>query len=98
MRPTSETVARGAAEALCDEDEILAEVSRGAQQPAARASGTDTFTRLPPIYFIGDSRTVQFRNAIYTSQFTARAYLLRSVYLRTLHAADFCSREGAIND
>jgi hypothetical protein len=94
---TPAAAARGAAEALCDEDEILAAVSAETRSPAADAFGADTFYRLPPIYFIGDSRVIPFRNAVYASEFTSRAYQLRSVHLRSLHAADFYSRERGIN-
>ena len=81
----------------CDEDEILEAVSRETRPPAARALGADAFYRLSPIYFIGDSRAIPFRNAVYASEFTSRAYQLRSVHLRSLHAADFYSRERGIN-
>ncbi len=98
MRPTEEAASRRTTDELCDEDELLAAVSREAGQPVRRAFEPGTFGRLPPIYFIGDSRSVAFLNGIYTSEFTARSYLLRSVHLRNLFATDFCSRDGVIND
>ena len=94
---TAAAAARGTAAPLCDEDEILEAVSRDTRPPAAHALGVDAFYRLPPIYFIGDSRAIPFRNAVYASEFTSRAYQLRSVHLRSLHAADFYSRERGIN-
>ncbi|HEY6237358.1 MAG TPA: hypothetical protein VIW69_19820 [Candidatus Elarobacter sp.] len=72
-------------------------MSRETQPPAAHALEAGAFYRLPPIYFVGDSRVIPFRNAIYASEFTSRAYQLRSVHLRCLHAADFYSRERGIN-
>ncbi|HEV3089228.1 MAG TPA: hypothetical protein VGX96_18635 [Candidatus Elarobacter sp.] len=83
------------ARALCDEDEILAAVSRD-QLPVERGFAPGTLHRLPPIYFVGDSRALPFRNAVYTSEFTARSYQLRTVHLRFLHAADFYSRERGL--
>jgi hypothetical protein len=83
-------------EALCDEDAVLDEVSRETTVPTAHGFSADAFHRLPPIYFIGDSRSIAFRNAVYVSEFTSRAYQLRSVHLRSLHAADFFSREHAL--
>jgi hypothetical protein len=97
MQEGTATPVRGTVDPLCDEDAILEAVSRETQSPAAHALGADTFYRLPPIYFIGDSRVVPFRNAVYASEFTSRAYQLRSVHLRSLHAADFYSRERGIN-
>jgi hypothetical protein len=91
------TAAGPAAQALCDEDEILEAVSRETPPDAARAFGAGTFHRLPPIYFIGDSRILPFRNAVYTSEFTAHAYQLRALHLRGLNAADFYSHERGIN-
>jgi hypothetical protein len=85
-----------AAEAICDEDEILAAVAAEASSANgwAEAGG---FYQLSPLYFIGDSRVIPFRNAVYVSPYTTRAYALRSVHLRSLHAADFYSPEDGIN-
>ncbi len=86
-----------APEPLCDEDEILAAVAQEPPSSTAPSFAAGSFQRLPPIYFIGDSRTIPFRNAVYVSEFTSRAYQLRSVHLRGLRAADFYSREHGIN-
>jgi len=85
-----------AAEAICDEDEILAAVAAAASSPNGWAEA-GTFHQLSPLYFIGDSRVMPFRNAVYVSPYTTRAYALRSVHLRSLHAADFYSPEDGIN-
>ena len=84
--------------ALCDEDELLAAVAQAAAQPSRRAFGGGAFDRLPAIYFIGDSRSITFRNVVYTSEFTNRSYLLRSAHLRSLYAGDFRSRAGPVNE
>jgi hypothetical protein len=80
---------------LCDEDEILKAVAQEQSPPGAELAGA--FYRLPPIYFIGDSRVMQFRNAVYVSEYTGRPYHLRSLHLRGLHAADFFSPETGLN-
>jgi hypothetical protein len=97
LEGTSPASTPDAAEALCDEDEILAAMSGEPDDPPAPAFGTQAMFRLPPIYFIGDSRTIIFRNAVYVSEFTSRAYLLRCTHLRSLHAADFFTPEAGIN-
>ena len=85
-----------AAEAICDEDEILAAVAAEASSANGWAEA-GAFYQLSPLYFVGDSRVIPFRNAVYVSPYTTRAYALRSVHLRSLHAADFYSPESGIN-
>jgi len=84
------------AEALCDEDAILNAIS--AESYAASApSLPNEFHKLSPIYFIGDSRTLIFRNSTYVSPFTSNVFQLRSVFLRNLYGADFYSPESGLN-
>ena len=94
---TPAPVLRTAAEDLCDEDELLRMVSEAPPRSPARSSRGDQLYRVPPIYFIGDSRAVPFRNSLYVSEFTLRTYQLRSVHLRALHAADFYSPGNGLN-
>jgi hypothetical protein len=97
MREPAGTVRAGAsADAPCDEDEILETI---ANEPVFADGWTAAgeLRRLPPIYFIGDSRVMPFRNAVYVSEHTARAYQLRSVHLRCLYAVDFYSAERGLN-
>jgi hypothetical protein len=82
-------------EELCDEDVLLDEIARESAAPA-QGLAPGTFQRFPPVYFIGDSRAMPFRNAVYVSEHTARAYQLRSVHLRSLYAADLFSRERGL--
>jgi hypothetical protein len=90
------TPGASAATAICDEDEILA--AAAAEPGSANGWGeAGAFHRVPPVYFIGDSRVVPFRNAVYVSPYTARAYALRAVSLRSLHAADLYSPETGIS-
>ena len=85
-----------AEEAICDEDEILKTVA--AEPTSADGWGeAGAFHRVPALYFIGDSRVMPFRNAVYVSPYTARGYVLRSIHLRCLHAADFYSAEHGLN-
>ena len=83
-------------EALCDEDEILRAISAEPDAPNEFAQ-RDELHRLWPIYFVGDSRAIVFRNRLYVSPHTYRPYELRSVYLRNLHAVDFYSVQRGLN-
>lgn len=81
----------------CDEDEVLRALSEERPSSSAERFGADELHRLPPIYFIGDSRSIVFRNSVYVSPYTSRAYQLRSVFLRHLYAADFHSPQSGLN-
>jgi hypothetical protein len=83
------------APALCDEDEILNAIS--ATSFGRAPAPASEFLKLSPVYFIGDSRAIVFRNSTYISPFTAKAYQLRSVFLRNLYAADFYAPERGLN-
>lgn len=93
---THERTAAFTGEAVCDEDEVLEAVA-AEPSPANGWGEAGAFYRVPALYFIGDSRVMPFRNAVYVSPYTARRYVLRSVHLRSLHAADFYSAEHGIN-
>jgi hypothetical protein len=80
---------------MCDEDDLLDAMSHETPPPM-HGFGAGTFRRLPAVYFIGDSRAMAFRNGVYVSEHTARAYHLRSVHVRSLYAADFFSRERGL--
>jgi len=82
--------------AICDEDEILKTVA-GEPTSANGWAEAGAFYRVPALYFIGDSRVMPFRNAVYVSPYTARGYVLRSIHLRCLHAGDFYSAEHGLN-
>jgi|GEM_PF-5618825 len=88
MQETLPAGPRSALEALCDEDEILRAISNDTGALGTSPFGDELY-RSPPIYFIGDSRSIVFRNRTYVSPFTSRSYQLRSVFLRNLYAADF---------
>jgi hypothetical protein len=88
-------VAHNLPPAPCDEDEILDAIS--ATPYLSAAASANEFLKLSPIYFIGDSRTIVFRNTTYTSPFTSKAFHLRSVFLRNLCATDFYSPAQGLN-
>lgn len=83
-------------EAPCDEDELLDAVTAERHTPAS-AEVEDEFFKLSPIYFIGDSRTIVFRNSTYVSPFTSTAFQLRSVYLRDLYVSDFYGAQDGLS-
>ncbi len=83
---------------LCDEDEILKSVSRGAHAPAGPAFAAGTLHYTLPICFGGDSRALPFRNAVYTSEFTSRSYSMRVAHLGITRATDFVSRDGGVGN
>ncbi len=92
------TNAPAAADELCDEDAVLEAVSRAAPAAAGPAFAAGSFHYTLPICFVGDSRTLPFRNAVYTSELTSRPYSLHAVHLGITRAVDFFLHEGRVGD
>ena len=94
-----QTYDRGNAQSVyrdCDED-VLLELISAADTPIRNGAASREVSHPAPIYFLGDSNTVIYRDRIFEVPGSGRLYLGRTLHTPALAAWMVCGSDGKLN-
>ncbi len=82
----------------CDEDTLLELVASHDRSARPRKhNGVVELARPSPLYFVGDSHSLVFRDRLIAMEDSDRRYYCKTLYTARLYGRDLCDARGALN-